>query len=297
MKYFILLLLVSSALGLCAQQPTATNAPQPLQFTSHFYDLENHWVAFPKNEKTGKYPFGFIYVDNIAGYTFNLEGSFGIDAQGHISRDSSDYLKPATFYKYRLVTNTKLVAAIADSMLKTLGVKQVPSWLAIYHPADEDKNTVARKVLYGKHLNAAGGITQALVYLEAAYKAQPHAAGLEFELTYSYNELKQYDKAIAVLNTAIANAPDNVLFYRELGFAYINKNDIDNAIIAYTKGIDMAKPADTEAKAEMAWNMALIYRDKKNNIEEFKKWGKSAKDLAPVNSSLGQALKSMVFEE
>jgi len=73
---------------------------EPLQFNKPFYELENHWVAFPKNEKTGKYPFGFIYIDAMAGFTFNLEGNFGIDAQGHVFRDSTDYIKNSS-YKFR----------------------------------------------------------------------------------------------------------------------------------------------------------------------------------------------------
>jgi len=291
MKSFLLILLAACTLSVQAQQQPANN---PLQFTSHFYDLEDHWVAFPKNEKTGKYPFGFIYLDMTAGFSFHLEGNFGLDAQGHIFRDSTDYLKNA-LYTYRLAANTKPVAAIPDNMLQDLKVKQVPDWLAIYKRGNQDKNTVAMKVLYGKHLNSAGAVKQALVYLEDAYKTEPHAAGLEFELTYSYNELQEYDKAIAVLNSAIQNAPANPLFYRELGFAYGHNNDLDNAINAYTKGINIAGPGNSEAKAEMAWNMAVLYRDQKKDLDNYKKWGKNAKDWAPANSEIGRAIKNITF--
>ena len=188
---------------------------QPLQFNRPFYDLENNWVAFPKNEKTGKYPFGLIYIDAMAGFTFNLEGSFALEAQGKVLRDSTDFLKNSS-YKYRLDRNTRPVYAIPDKMLASLGVKKVPGWLAGYK---RDMNTTASKVNWGRHYNSAGAIQKALVYLEDAYKTDPHASGLEFELTYSYNELKQYDKAITVLKDAIKNKPDNEMFYRELGYS------------------------------------------------------------------------------
>jgi tetratricopeptide (TPR) repeat protein len=286
MKYILTLLLTCSLLGLKAQVPSAES---DLQFNSHFYDLENHWVVFPKNEKTGKYPFGFLYIDSYAGFTFNLEGSFSFK-QGHIYRDSTDYLKSAS-YKYRLAPNTKPVYAISTEMLTVLGVPAEPTWLHIYKT---DLSTVKGKVTWGKHYNSAGNIKKALEYLEDAYKTEPHAPGLEFELTYSYNELQEYDKAIAILNAALKNKPDDEMFYRELGYAYMKKKDTNAAIKTYLKGIEMMGQRNTDTKAEMAWNLAVIYRDQKDDAD-YKKWGQNAKDWVTENSTLGRQIKNIVL--
>ena len=371
MKYLSLVLLTCCTVGLYAQNsitiPDQQTAYGTLKFNNHAYDLEDHWVVFPKNPKTGKYSFGFIYLDTQAGFTFNLEGSFGVDALGHAFRDSTDYLKNA-MYKVRLGPNTSPVAAIPDNMLADLKVKSVPDWLALYKQGNPDKNSVAMKVLEGKHLNSAGAPQKALEYLEDAYKTEPHAAGLEFELTYSYNELGQFEKAITILNAAIANAPDNPMFYKELGFAYMQSkdmdsaiktfnsgivvakqhrmterdemglnlsfaysqlqqydkainavneaiadapgevrlyiqlatiylvaNDADNAIKAYTKAIDVAPANQMEQKAQMAWSIALIYRDQKKDKELYAAWGQKAKDWVPANSKGAQFLKTVVF--
>lgn len=263
---------------------------QPIQFNKQFYDLENHWVAFPKNEQTEKYPFGYIYIDAMAGFTFNLEGSFTVDNKGKLFRDSSDYIKNK-MVKYRLPRNTKLVYEIPDNLLKTLGVKQTPDWAAIYKT---DINTAAGKVSWGKQYNSAGDISKALEYLESAYKIDPHAAGLEFELTYSYNELKEYDKAITILDNAIKNKPDNEMLYRELGYSYAHKPDYPNAIKAYLKGIEIAGQRNPEARAEMAWNLATIYREEKIDTE-FKKWGQYAKNCAPANTGIAKMLANLTF--
>jgi tetratricopeptide (TPR) repeat protein len=266
-----------------------------MQFAAHFYDLEDQWAAFPKNEQTGKYPFGLVYVDMFAGFSFHLEGTFTVDAAGRAHRDSTDYLKKTGIYIIRLASNTKLLYAIPDGMLKDLGVKKVPDWLAIYHPANQDRSTVAFKVQYGKHLNSAGAPAKALVYLEDAYQTDPHAAGLIFELVYAYNELKEYDKAIAVLNDALKTDPNNVMLYRETGYAYAHKADYDNAIKYYLKGIDLLPGTQkNDTRAEMAWNLATVYRAQ-NNAADFKKWGQNAKDWVTPNSQLGKALQNMNF--
>lgn len=282
-----IILLLSSLLTLQAQQP-ATN--QPLVFNQPFYRYENHWVAFPKNATTGKYPFGFIYIDAMAGFTFNLEGTFTLDDLGLPHRDSSDYIKNSS-YKYRLERNTSQVYPIPDEMLQALKVKQEPAWLSVYK---RDLNTVASKVSWGTHYNHVGDIDKALQFLESAYKAEPHAKGLEFELSYAYNELKQFNKSVKILLGAIKADPQNEMFYRELAYAYKGANNNSKAIETYLKGLEMAGTRNPEAKAEMAWNLAVTYREEKNDVE-YKNWGVKAKEWAPVNSQLAKQLAGVTF--
>jgi len=268
------------------------HAQQPV-FNRPFYEFENHWVAFPKNEQTGKYPFGFVYIDEFAGFSFHVEGNFGIDANGKVQMDPADRLPITNVTIVRLGPNTKPVYAIPDNMLESLGVQKEPFWLASYR---RDLSTVAAKVSWGKHYNSAGAAQKALEYLESAYQTEPHASGLEFELPYAYNELKQYDKAIAVLSDAIKNKPDNEMFYRELGYSYMNKGDLDGAMKIYLKGIEVCGERNRETKAEMAWNLAVVYRTQKND-EEFKKWGQNAKSWAPPGTDIYKKLMNVTFDK
>ncbi len=373
MKYYLFIVLTCLCFLGRAQvaptQPPIQTAYGTLTFNTPFYDLENHWAVATKNAQNNKCIFGMVYLDMQAGFSFRVEGTFSIDAQGHAYRDSSDYPKTPNIMIVRINAGTKLLCAIPDAMVADLHVKPTPDWLANYHPANQDRNSVAFKVTYGKFLNGAGGAAKALDYLESAYKTDPHAAGLEFELSYTYNVLGRYDKAIAVLQSAMANAPDNPLFYSELGFSYLqNKDndntiktyvkgislakqrndgvtrigmttnlsllyvqlqqfdkaealindyitdapnnvslyillattyskagDFDNAIKTFTKAIDVASPQDMEIKAQLAWDIALIYRDKKQDSEDYAIWGKKAKAWAPVNSRTATALRSFTF--
>lgn len=284
----IVLLISVTTLRVEAQQ----NSTPSLQFNRTFYELENQWVAFPLNPKTGKYPFGFIYIDPTAGFTLNVEGAFGLDPQGKVYRDSTDYVK-GNITKIRLLATTKPLYAIPDNMLNSLGVEKVPQWLSLYRV---DMNTTATKIAWGKHYNQAGATWKALEYLEPVYKSTPHAPGLEFEITFSYNEIKQYDKAIAILNDAIKYNPDNELFYKELAFSYRKKNDIESTISTYLKAVEILEHRNPLMRAEMAWNLALIYQSQ-NKPEEFKKWGQNAKDWAPQGSPLAIILSKLTFEK
>jgi tetratricopeptide (TPR) repeat protein len=373
MKYLLLILFAGFTLNLSAQMPRSQAALHTpfqttyglLQFNTPFYDLENRWVVVAKSPQLNKYVFGMVYLDMQTGFSLRAEGTFSVDAQGRVSRDSTDH--PKNVMIGRLGPTTTLFCAIPDAMLADLDVKPVPDWLASYHSTNEDRNSVAFKVAYGRHLNSAGAAAKAVTYLEEAYKTEPHAAGVEFELSYAYNVLKQYDKAIEVLNAAIKNAPDNQVFYSELAFSYTQQkdytnaiktynaglplakrdmtirttmvtnltliydelqqfdkaqavindlitdspynitayvlsattfskaNDFDNAIKSYSKAIDITGVQNMETKAELAINVAMIYRDKKNDHDQFVAWGQKARSWAPANGRAAASLKTMGF--
>jgi tetratricopeptide (TPR) repeat protein len=104
-------------------------------------------------------------------------------------------------------------------------------------------------------------------------------------LAYAYNHLKQYDKAITLLEKAISNNPKNYYFFRELGFAYVRQNKIPLAERTYLKGIKMSDN-DFE-KSEMALNMAQGYFKVKNR-KKFDEWAKLTRQYAKPNSQYTQ---------
>jgi tetratricopeptide (TPR) repeat protein len=261
-KYLLILLMAGCGFCVHAQNVFVFLVSQHtaygnLNFISHANDLEDHWAAFPKNNQN-RFPFGYVYMDAREGFTIHMEGSFQLDDKGHAFRDLADLPKIAQV-KILFAPNTQLIAAIPDSMLADLNVNPVPEWLAAYKRDLPEKGSVAMQVLKGKHINSLGAPKKALEYLESAYKTEPHATGLEFELTYAYNELQQYTKAIKVLNAAIAYAPDSAIFYRELGYAYMKGNNADSAVRVYIKGISIAKINNKPAEVEMADNLANVY--------------------------------------
>ena len=371
MKRCLFIILALCAVGAYAQtnpnqQPFKT-VHGDIQFTTPFYDAENQWSVVSKDPQKNKYLFGMVYLDNTAGYTFAAEGFFQVDAQGRVFRDSSDYINNQRIVQ-RITGNGGKSALIPAAMLADLKVPAEPFWLAVYQPA-ANRNTDVDKINHGRFLNGLKVPVKALAYLEPVYKINPHAPGLEFELSYAYNVLGRYADAEAVLKSAIANTPDNGSLYAELGFAYTQTSKFANAIEAFTKGLVIAKqkndnffrstmannlvlvyaelkqfdkaitvvddiiadappspnwhilkattyikaadfesaaksylkaievypPQDIQGKAQTAYTTAILYRDKLNNLQQYTYWGKKAKEWAPANTPVAKAANALVF--
>ena len=248
---------------------------ETIKFETKYYDAKDKWVLFPKKETDSVYLYGFIYLDYQAGFTLNFEGTAQINKDGSFKLNQND---PSSMIKYRLEPyKTSDVFILPNTTIKKLGLEEVPEWLAIYQ---REENIQSLKDL-GFHYNHVGACEKALVYLEKAYKINPHYEGLEFELAYAYNHLGQYEKAIPVLEKAIENNSKNYYFFRELGFAYVKQNKIPLAEKTYLKGIKMSDN-DFE-KSEMALNMAQGYFQVKNR-KKFDEWAKITRQYAKPNS-------------
>ena len=265
MRLIILTLILTSNIGFSQNNLTE------LKFDTKFFNSVDKWVVFPKKDIDSTYSYGFIYLDNQAGFTFNYETKFQIkgDELINIKSDST-----VGFIKYRLEPNTSLVSVLTDNQISALNLPKEPEWLSIYKKRSEQVDYLKNE---GYHFNHIGASDLALEPLLKAYEIEPHFEGLEFELSFAYNHLAQYEKAILVLENAIENNPKNFYFYRELGFSYVNLNKIDEAEKTYYKGIKMSDN-DFE-KSEMAVNMAQAYFKLKNK-EKFDEWAKLTREYS-----------------
>lgn len=249
-----------------------------LNFDKKYYQAVDKWVAFPKSEKDSLYSFGFIYIDQMAGFSFRFENTFKIDGQKLIASDG----KPeTTLMTYRLEPNTKLVAELTEDQMKQLNLPKTPEWLKIYK-SDESSLEYLKDI--GYHYNHVGASKEALEPLLKAYKIDPDYSGLAFELAFAYNATGQYEKAVTVLDSAIKKNKDQLL-YKELGFAFMNLNKFDEAEKIYSEGIESAK--DNSIKAEMAINMCAIFFNQKNK-PKYDKWLATAKKYMGDNSPFQQ---------
>jgi len=257
MRITILALILISNIGFSQNNLTE------LKFDTKYFNAVDKWVAFPKKDTDSTYAYGYIYLDNQAGFTFNYETKFQIKEQELINfkRDST-----IGFMKYRLEPNTNLVSVLTENQISALNLPKEPEWLSSYKKRSDQVDYLKQK---GYHYNHVGACELALKPLLKAYEIDPHFDGLEFELAYAYNHLGKFENAIPILEKAIQNNSKNFYFYKELGYAYLGSNKIDQAEITYRKGIKMSDN-DFE-KSEMSVNMAQAYFKLKNK-EMFDEW-------------------------
>lgn len=269
MRITILLLVLFSNFGF------SQNNQASLNFNTKYFNAVDKWVVFPKKDTDSTFAYGFIYLDNHAGFTFDYKNRLSIDGKRfvNIEKDST-----VGFMKYRLAPNTSLVSVLNEKQISDLNLPEYPEWLSTYK---DSSNYVGYLKNEGYHYNHVGASNLALKPLLKAYEIQPHFEGLEFELSYAYNALGKFKQAIVILDKAIKNNPKNFYFYRELGFSYKNLNRILEAEKTYKKGIKISNN-DFE-KSEMAVNMAQSYFELRNK-EKFDEWAKLTRKFAKKGS-------------
>lgn len=279
MKIILLLLIATFNFNAFAQKDS-------LIFNKRYTRCEKQWVTF-KSKQDNQYSYGYIYIDSQAGFTYDAKGSFVIDADGHYHPDTS--ISKNSSVKYRIAPNWGNVAIIPASGLKDLDLPAEPSWVKAYYNYTD---TLAHNIRWGWMYNAVDDSEMALPFLHKAYAVKPHANGLEFELAYAYNALSKPDEAINILNNALNNKPNDILFIRELGFSYLQKKDFPNSIKIYLKGIEICTDKQLDTKSEMALNLSNAFK-RSGNENEAKDWLKKAKLWAPPGSKIQEYLSRM----
>lgn len=242
---------------------------EKIRFGVSVTEAVDKWVVFDKRPQDSSHVFGFVYIDQEAGFSFRYTSDLVItDNDLYLSvRDTSSLMI------VRLQPRDNVVGILSKEQLEKLGLELEPEWLSFYKP---DPLTTEYLTSIGYHYNHAGASKYALHPLEKAYKMEPHFEGLEFELAFAYNATQDYPNAIKVLTKAIENNSKNIMFYRELGYSYMNLGDLKKTEEIYKKGLEIDD--QNNAKTEMALNMAIIFFQKKNRAK-FDEWAERLKYL------------------
>ncbi|MGF1925821.1 MAG: tetratricopeptide repeat protein, partial [Bacteroidia bacterium] len=224
------------------------------------------------------YTFGFVYLDNLAGLTFHLEGTFRRDANKFIVKK-----QPITnVVKQRLGPNDMKVAIIPKVRFEELKVDEFPEWLKTYK--GNDTLSVARLYMLGVTYNQWRESNKALYYLDRASIKDPGYKGLSYEYAFAYNATKQYKKAIEVLDKAFVLNPNDCNLLKEQMFAQMNLKEVDKAIETCVKAFQSCPQRNV--KSEMLYNICYHYFKQKNK-REFKKWTDEArKFFSPSDEAL-----------
>ena len=254
-----------------------------MTFNKRFIDAEDKWVLLPMDKSDTSFSYGFIYMDAQAGLTMQAGGTFKIK-NGNIVRSG---IFDSMSVKTRLQPNDVQVAILTKSFREKLNLPEVPDWLHFYKEYKEDMATL---VNLGYIYNEYEAPEKALIYLEKAYKQDPHYDRLEFEMAFAYNVTKQYDKAKTVIEAGLRHDPSACLLYKELSYAYIQTNDLAGGEIVFNNANKNCN--DKGLNAETAFNLASHYHQNKNN-EKAAEWVKITKQNAEPNSYIMQEVLKM----
>ena len=102
-----------------------------LQFDKRNIDCEDKWVAYPK-DSNGVYSFGFVYIDEEAGLTYNFGGNFTVSDDGSFNLATSKALEKVSL-KARLEPGKgSRMAIIPEEKFASLKIEKIPDWLKFY---------------------------------------------------------------------------------------------------------------------------------------------------------------------
>lgn len=219
MKTFILIISFFTSICCVAQDK--------LNFDSKPIDCENKWVVFP-SDSSGSYSYGFIYMDS-QGLTLDIAGSFKINNNGKFLISKNE---EGSSMKFRLQPNKSLVAIIPESFFAEFNISKTPDWLKAYQ---EDENSTNRLFRWAITYNAWNECSKGLTFLEKVKTIDPNYKELKTEIAFSYNCLKQYEKAIVILKEAIKQKPDDAYAHKMLLYSQVYNNQLPDAIKTYYK--------------------------------------------------------------
>ncbi len=262
------------------------HAQTDLAYTKRLIDCEDKWIALPMN-KDSTFTYGFVYLDNMAGLTFHLGGTFKLNGNSLIVKAQSTN----AMMKQRLAPTALKVAIIPKERFESLKIDEFPDWLKIYKGADTA--SIARLYKLAVTHNQWNEPIKALSYLGRANKIDPKHKGIAYEYAFAYNASKQYDKAIIVLDDALILSPNDCDLLKELMYAQMNLKQIDKAIETCKKAYQLC--TQKNIKSEMLYNITYHYFKQKDKVQ-FKLWAEESKKiLGPADNAM-KAITKMESE-
>lgn len=253
-----------------------------LSYDVHMSDCENRWVALYHRPEDADYTYGFVYIDPQAGFTLHYFGRFTLDSGGNYHAAPNPLPPDKVSLKIRLQNG--IAALLSARALAQLQLPQRPDWMKYY---EDHADPVTHKINWGFFYNDIGDSARALGFLESAYKEQPDAPRVVFELTYAYNASGRPQDAIRVAKSEFAKNPKDELLCREIAFAYLHLKSYKDATGQYQACIALCGDSESEMaeKSELAMNLGAAY-GALGDTSSRNTWLEKAKSWAPKGSAV-----------
>jgi Tfp pilus assembly protein PilF len=259
-----------------------------LRFNTFISECENRWVVLPpKNASDTLHVCGFVYIDAEAGFTFHMGTFFHTEEDGRLRPEPKGDL--ANIMLKNRIEQDSLVAVLTANDIEQLNLSATPDWLEFYK---SDPDTLHHKIRWGWAYNHIGAPAKALAFVEPAYEQAPDDKKVLFELTYAYNALRRTEDATRVLRRALADNPNDFFLNREYAYTLSHSGRWNEAIGQYQHCIKICPDNEMSQKSEAAFNLALCYSQTADQ-KDADKWFALAKKWAPEGSPVYLHFKQM----
>lgn len=240
-----------------------------LKFDSNIIDSENSYVVLPKKEKDTKYGYGFIYFDEMAGYTFRSLGDLVIE-NGKLKVVTDEFHKSSMLIS-RIGNFNLKTAKLNDDLVKKLNLESPPKWFENYKGSKSENEKILNRA---SKLNGADNPQLALPKLLELYKNNFKTEALYFELIFSYNALGKFAEAEKISIEAMTVGKADDLIKKEHIYSLVHQNKVKEADIFLTEKLSTFK--NDSYKIEALVNI-IASSVQNNNLNVAEKWLKELK--------------------
>lgn len=244
-----------------------------LKFTTFIADTENSYVVFNKKDTDVKYSYGFVYFDEFAGYSFRSLGSFVAD-KGVLKIGEPEEWEKTSMMVSRIGNFGLKVAKLDNDFLKKINLPVEPDWLKNYKSSAPENEKIVKRA---SRLNGFNYPQLALPRLQKLYDNNYKSTDLFFELSFSYNALRDFTNAEKYSKEGINLKMSNDNLFKEHIYALLNQKKAKEADVFLTKNLTTIK--DNNAKIEAVNNM-VAYCAQINEIDIAKRWFVEFKKIA-----------------
>lgn len=131
---------------------------------------------------------------------------------------------------------------------------------------------------------------KALTYLTKAKEIDPNYEGLNVELAFSYNCLKEFDKAEKIIEEELRAKPTDAYINKEYIYTNSKTGNIDKATKQYYNALETIK--DKIYNAENCYNIMQFFYNKKDKIN-FNIWYKELQKCSIDNKMISEYAEKM----
>ncbi|HUA67817.1 MAG TPA: tetratricopeptide repeat protein [Candidatus Saccharimonadales bacterium] len=157
---------------------------------------------------------------------------------------------------------------------------------------EKNPKTAALQILLGKILAAQGDTNQAEAVLSKAISLQPDDQAAYLLRAQLYDATGQSQKAVADLQTALAKEPKDVAALMLMGGILNSEKDYEGARDAYEKLLAL-----TPNNAVALNNLACVYADHLDQLDQAYSLARQARDAAPTDPSIADTLGWILYRQ